>query len=194
MTKIMVTKKGFTLIELMVVITIIAILASIGFVSYQIVLKNTRDAKRQTDLRVIQTGLEQYFADQLYYPEEDADTTCTNGLLTFNTSTQCALKDSGATKTYINSVPINPTTSSTTLQYCYKPLTATQDCDILAIADCDNTSSNNALRCTKYCLYSKMENPVAGGPNYPVGTVAGCTSAGTAATTANAYNYKLTPP
>ena len=67
-------QRGFTLVELMVVITIVAVLATIGIVSYQVVLKNSRDARRQTDLRTIQTGLEQYFADQLFYPKDNGST------------------------------------------------------------------------------------------------------------------------
>lgn len=61
-------KKGFTLVELLVVISIIAVLSAIGFVTYQSILKEGRDAKRQSDLRTIQSALEQYRADQGNYP------------------------------------------------------------------------------------------------------------------------------
>ena len=116
--------------------------------------------------------------------------------MAFNTSTQCTLKNSGATKTYINSVPINPTASSTTLQYCYKPLKASQTCTSVAArtdVNCDNTSSNASDRCTSYCLYAKMENPPSTATFYPIATsTESCDS--TTATVANPYNYKLTPP
>src|SRR3989344_7095023 len=61
-------KNGFTLIELLVTITIITILATLGFVSYRQVIQRARDAQRESDLKFIQSGLEQYFSDQKNYP------------------------------------------------------------------------------------------------------------------------------
>lgn len=51
-------KKGFTLIELIVVITILAILGTIAFISLNGYTGQTRDAKRTTDLRSIQSKME----------------------------------------------------------------------------------------------------------------------------------------
>lgn len=61
-------RSGFTLIELLVVISIISILSLAAIVAYSTVLKSSRDADRQTDLKVIQSALESYFNDQKYYP------------------------------------------------------------------------------------------------------------------------------
>lgn len=47
------TTKGFTLVELIVVITILAILGTIGFLSLQGYSANARDSKRTSDLRTI---------------------------------------------------------------------------------------------------------------------------------------------
>lgn len=85
--------RGFTLIELLVVISIIAILSVIGLVAYGNFLKNSRDAKRQADLKFIQSALEDYHADQLYYPAS------------VTPGSPLAL---GA-KTYLNQVPRDPT-------------------------------------------------------------------------------------
>ena len=49
--------KGFTLVELIVVITILAILATIGFISLQGYSANTRDTKRTNDLRALTTAI-----------------------------------------------------------------------------------------------------------------------------------------
>lgn len=61
-------KKGFTLIELLIAVSIIAILISIGVVSYGSVNKRSRDAKRKGDIEQLRSGLEMYRADNGYYP------------------------------------------------------------------------------------------------------------------------------
>lgn len=61
-------KKGFTLVELLVVITIIAILATIGLTIYGGARKSARTAKRIQDLKAIQTALEVYYSVNKTYP------------------------------------------------------------------------------------------------------------------------------
>lgn len=87
-------KDGFTLIELLVVIVIISILSIIGLVAYGNFMKNSRDSKRQADLKIIQSALEDYHADQLYYPVS------LGSPLTFT--------GASGTKTYLNTVPTDP--------------------------------------------------------------------------------------
>jgi len=53
---------GFTLLELIVVIAIISILSTIGINSFTAAQRRSRDAKRMTDIREIQTALEQYYS------------------------------------------------------------------------------------------------------------------------------------
>jgi len=60
--------RGFTLIELMVVIAIIAILATVGLTIYTQAEKSARDGKRIADIQEIQKGLEQYYAVNGDYP------------------------------------------------------------------------------------------------------------------------------
>lgn len=55
-------KFGFTLLELLVVIGIIALLVSMTMVSYSTSQKKARDAKRKSDVRAIQSALEQYYS------------------------------------------------------------------------------------------------------------------------------------
>lgn len=61
-------KKGFTIIEIMVVVTIIGILSTISVVALNQIRKNSRDSKRISDLERIQTSLEFYFMDNYDYP------------------------------------------------------------------------------------------------------------------------------
>ena len=55
--------KGFTLVELMIVITVIAILATIGTMSFTRVQKQARDTKRKGDLRALSTALQAYYTE-----------------------------------------------------------------------------------------------------------------------------------
>jgi len=62
------SQRGFTLIEVLVAATIIAVLTSIGVVSYQAANRRARDAKRKADLEQIRAALEMYKADSNWYP------------------------------------------------------------------------------------------------------------------------------
>lgn len=64
-------ERGFTLIELLVTIAIIAILASIGVVSYNAVQMRTNDDTRAADITVIADALEQYYRKNGDYPAND---------------------------------------------------------------------------------------------------------------------------
>jgi prepilin-type N-terminal cleavage/methylation domain-containing protein len=67
----MINKKNpaFTLIEVLVAVTIIAVLTAIGVVSYASANRNSRDAKRLSDVEQIRAALEMYRADVGQYPE-----------------------------------------------------------------------------------------------------------------------------
>lgn len=65
---------GFTLIELMVTIAIIAILATVGAATYSQSQKVARDGKRIGELGEIQNAIEQYYALNQKYPGSNGDT------------------------------------------------------------------------------------------------------------------------
>lgn len=60
-------KQGFTLLELLVVIGIIALLVAIGTVSYTSAQQRTRNAKRRGDVKAIQAAMEQAYAASATY-------------------------------------------------------------------------------------------------------------------------------
>lgn len=60
--------KGFTIIELIVVIAIVGVLGAIVSVNVNNYLKKARDARRKADISQIRTALELYYADNGKYP------------------------------------------------------------------------------------------------------------------------------
>lgn len=61
-------KKGFTFIEILVVITIIGVLTLVATTNFAVVNKKARDGKRQGDLEQIKAALEMYRTDEKEYP------------------------------------------------------------------------------------------------------------------------------
>ncbi len=61
-------RQGFTLIEILIVVAIIAILASVVMVGLGPTQQLGRDARRVSDLHEVQTGLELYYNAKGQYP------------------------------------------------------------------------------------------------------------------------------
>ncbi len=75
-------KKGFTLIEILVVATIIGLLAAVAAISYTQLIKQSRDAKRKTELEQVRTALEIYRSNVGSYPNGSIWATTLNVLIT----------------------------------------------------------------------------------------------------------------
>lgn len=61
-------QRGFTLMELMIVIALVAILMAVGASSYFASIKTGRDTQRKGDVKQVQKALEEYYADTNEYP------------------------------------------------------------------------------------------------------------------------------
>jgi len=88
------TLRGFTLIELVVVIAIIGMIMTVSFVSFSNARQKARDTKRLSDVTQIQNALSVYFRDEGRYPET----------MTFGSE----LIGSSTSRTYMTITPQNP--------------------------------------------------------------------------------------
>ncbi len=92
--------KGFSLIEILLVIAILAVISTIGAVSFSSIRNKSEDAKRKTDVGEIRSALEQYKSINNRYPTPNI--TITMGL-EFGTA---GLLD--ASHTYMSKIPQDP--------------------------------------------------------------------------------------
>ena len=60
--------KGFTLVELLIVISLISILAAMGLVQYRNSVMSAKEATLHTDLFRMRDAIDQYYADKGKYP------------------------------------------------------------------------------------------------------------------------------
>ncbi|MBI2038094.1 MAG: prepilin-type N-terminal cleavage/methylation domain-containing protein [Candidatus Magasanikbacteria bacterium] len=98
-------EKGFTLIELLVVIAIIGLLSTLAVVSLGNARQKSRDARRLSDLKQLQTALELYYTDQTAYPAGAAVTLGAGNYRCLNASGWGA---PGCTSAYMGQVPADP--------------------------------------------------------------------------------------
>jgi general secretion pathway protein G len=96
--------QGFSLIELMVVVTIIGILASIIYANFGGGNAKARDTERQTDLRVLQSAIAQYKQQNGRYPLMGIDSDG-NG---YASESESAMYIASMTPTYIQRLPTDP--------------------------------------------------------------------------------------
>jgi prepilin-type N-terminal cleavage/methylation domain-containing protein len=93
--------KAFTLIELVIVITIIGVMITIPVVGYAQVTKKSRDTRRKQDIDKINTALSQYRAENGKYPIE---------------STYAALS-ADLVPTFLTQLPVDPRNSGVNVYY-----------------------------------------------------------------------------
>ncbi len=96
-------KKSFTLIELMIIISMLGVLSASLAGNFITSLKKGRDARRKADLEQIQRALEMYYEDKKKYP--------TFNIFASNNSSLCETRiasDCNPEKTYMQKIPNDP--------------------------------------------------------------------------------------
>lgn len=126
---------AFTLVEVMVVVLIIAIIATLVMVMYSSTRMKVRDAKRVTSINTLQLALNAYYQDHGAYPA-----VITAGI---------PLKNSTGTKIYLDEVPFNPQPKTdhncSNLEYIYKVSANKQAYSLSACIGANNNPSNSKL-------------------------------------------------
>ncbi len=121
-------QNGFTLVELIVVIAIIGLLATIGVSSYSNVLKKGRDTKRIADLKEFVKAVKLY---QIENGKAPGETYCDSSIGAQGTACPITVPKSGwdttsavwtelVGKGYLDKLPVDPINDST-YYYYYEP-------------------------------------------------------------------------
>lgn len=103
----MTNKKGFTLIELLVVIAIIGLLSTLAVIALGSAREKSRDAKRLSDLKQVQTALELYYTDNNEYPAGPGITLGASGYACLGSAGFATVAACGADP-YMGQVPVDP--------------------------------------------------------------------------------------
>jgi len=70
---IVIATRGYTLVEVMIVITLIVVLTSVGLATYSNSVRRSREAVLKEDLFRMRDAIDQYYADKNKYPSSLQD-------------------------------------------------------------------------------------------------------------------------
>jgi general secretion pathway protein G len=120
---------GFTLLELMIVMTIIAILIGIAAIRYDKVVQHSKEAVLKTDLRTIRDAIDNYTLDKQAAPQSIDD-----------------LQQAG----YLRAVPIDPMTNAKDWVPQFDSVVLSPDQTTTGMVDVHSNSPRVSLEGTPY--------------------------------------------
>lgn len=141
-------QSGFTIVELLIVIVIIGILATLVIVTFSGVQQRARDSERKTDINAVAGQLEAFYANKGFYPPR-ADFQST----TFRSANEIRIDDkafadpsSPNTKTFNDNIAPDPVPNGTARVYYYDARNA------------DGTACDTAGdQCAQYTVSASLE-------------------------------------
>lgn len=99
-------QRGFTIVELLIVIVVVAILAAITIVAFNGVQQRGRDADRKSGVAAIAKALELYYTDNGEYPVSSGSTTINSSWSTTADASWANLETQ--LRPYLGNVPDDP--------------------------------------------------------------------------------------
>jgi prepilin-type N-terminal cleavage/methylation domain-containing protein len=141
-------QRGFTIVELLIVIVVIGILAALVVTTYSGIQAKARDSKRRTDLQALQTQIEAFYATNNYYPSSAEINDSTWRGTNMKSLSADTMKDpSGTTST------LSTTAASSTNMKVYGYVPTHDDG-----AACTGTATTPDTACSKYTLTTYLES------------------------------------
>jgi prepilin-type N-terminal cleavage/methylation domain-containing protein len=140
------SNKGFTIVELLIVIVVIGILALLVITTYSGIQAKARNSKRSSDVATIQTQLEAFFQNSGYYPslaDMNSGSWLSTNMKSLDTGALIDPSNASQSKTLVNA----PAAKS----YAYEVTDSSG-------ASCETTDTN----CAKYTLTATYEGTVNG--------------------------------
>ncbi len=141
--------KGFTIVELLIVIVVIGILATLVIVTFTGIQQKARNSKRQTDINAVDSHVEAYYASTGNYPTYTQISTPSWVSANMKGLDPSALVDPKGGSTSIKDG------DATTTQYGYKATEGTT-------TECTATGTDDDPACDTFVLSADLEggNPI----------------------------------
>ena len=143
---------GFTIVELLIVVVVIAILAAISIAGYNGIQARSRDGQRKQDIATIKKALELYYIDNGKYPQSSYSSGCKiNGSWSTTSDGSWSNLESQLVPQYLSRLPVDPAASTTT----NPAISSGFNYDYVAIPSigwCNNTNTQ------MYMLAYRLEN------------------------------------
>lgn len=154
--------KGFTLVELLVVMAILGVLVTLVGTSFMSAQMRGRDAQRKSDLKQISSALELFFNDYGTYPSDSDGVIMACPYQTGGEESACTWSDSLEFKDYfpgtaelrtiyLKKVPMDPSSS---YNYYYRVVPGSNNKKFQIFAHLENTQDKN-------CIDGNCVNPVS---------------------------------